>query len=72
MGGNWVVSSLSECLEQAKLGQVSKWLWILEIRSENGCGKPDITGHNPTKKFLGVPPSGVQEQGVNHVIIIIA
>ena len=51
---------LSESLEQAKLGQVRKWVWILEIWSENGCGKWHIlvwnklrirrTGrHTPTK-----------------------
>ena len=29
----------SESLEQAKLGQVREWVWILEIWSENGGGK---------------------------------
>ena len=38
MGGNWVVSSISESLEQAKLGlQMS--MESVEISSENGCGK---------------------------------
>ena len=36
------------------------------IRS--GFGEP---GTNPHQEFLVVPPSGHQEQGVNHVIIII-
>ena len=33
------ISSFSESLEQAKLGQVWKWIWVLEIRSEKWCGK---------------------------------
>ena len=74
---------LSENLGQAKLGQVRKWVWILEIWSENGCGKWHFFGlqkrqdsenraPHPHQEFPVVPPSGDQERGVNHVIIIIA
>ena len=38
-GKNGESPKLSENLEQAKLGQVRKRVWILEIWSENGCGK---------------------------------
>ena len=49
-----------------KTGVENDIFWS-EIRS--GFGEP---GGTPHREFPVVPPSGGQEQGVNHVIIIIA
>ena len=60
---------LSENLEQAKLGQDWKWVWILEIWAEKGCGKwhfwSDIwtgfgePGGTPSPRFpRSTPPGG--------------
>ena len=38
-GGNWESPLVIDSLEHAKLGQVWKWVWILEIWSKNEFGK---------------------------------
>ena len=67
---SWMLSIL-EFVIDAKLNydttKVWKWVWILESRSENGCGKWVRIWRNraahPYQEFRGVPPSPPPREG---------